>query len=70
MIEIVKARLELLSVEMETVSLLGHTAASDSPHQIAAKERQIELQQEISRIYHILEQARSETRQAAEIDRT
>jgi hypothetical protein len=70
MIEIVKARLELLSVEMETVSLLGHTAANASPHQIAAKERQIELQQEISRIYLILEQALSETRQATDDDHT
>jgi hypothetical protein len=48
MIELLRARLELLSVEIETVSLLGRTAPSDSPHRTAATERQIELKQEMS----------------------
>lgn len=51
MMELLRAKLELLTVEMETVSLLGLTSVTDSPYHIAAVERQIELRQEISLVY-------------------
>jgi hypothetical protein len=54
MIELLKARLDLLFVEMETVTLLGNTAASDSPHRFVAMERKMELKQEISRLHESL----------------
>lgn len=57
MSELLRARLEVLSVEMETVSLLGHTSASDSPHQLAARERETELKQEILLLHVSLNQA-------------
>jgi hypothetical protein len=56
MIELLKAKLDLLSVEMETVTLLRNTAVSDSPHHFVAMERQIELTQEISRLHESLGQ--------------
>ena len=58
--ELLKAKLDLLSVEMETVSLLGHTVAIDSPHRLAVMERQIELTKEISQLHACLGQARPE----------
>ena len=48
--ELLRAKRELLSLEMETVSLLGRTASNDSPKSIAAQERQLELHREISQL--------------------
>ena len=67
MIELIKARLEVLSVEMETVSLLGHTSASDSPHHIAAMERENELKHEISLLQRSLGKAHSEAASDAQL---
>lgn len=56
MIELLKAKLDLLSVEMETVTLLRNTATSDSPHHFVATERQKELTHEISQLHASLGQ--------------
>jgi hypothetical protein len=49
-----EARLVVLSVEIQTVSLLRHTSENQSAYQLAAMERELELENEISRLHRLL----------------
>jgi hypothetical protein len=59
MIELIKAKLEVLIIEIETVSLLGHSVPKDSSRSLAVWERHIELKKEISRLHANLSHAQS-----------
>lgn len=54
MTEQLEARLTILTLEMETVIFLRNASEKESPKEIAAMERELELKREISRVHRRL----------------
>jgi type IV secretory pathway VirB4 component len=54
MSEQLEARLTILTLEMETVIFLRNASEKESPKEIAATQRELELRREISRAYRRL----------------